>query len=65
MKDIRDLYLQRAEQLAEMTYDTDFYSLSKARQYEVYQLAEQDVNSDIVDEADFRRECHEDFGEDR
>lgn len=55
MMDLREMYYQRADELAEELYSKEFYELSMELQNEVWLMAERDVIDDCADYADMRR----------
>ena len=55
MADLKDMYQEKAEELAQEEYKTDFYDLPEDTQMAVYNLAMGLVTDRLMDEADLRR----------
>ena len=57
MKDLKEMYMERADQLAMQIYDKEFYDLTKEQQDKLYGVAESDVVNGLADYADCLRKA--------
>ena len=46
--DIKAKYMEKADELAQMAWDLDFYDLPTDKQYGIYALAVEEVNDDLA-----------------
>jgi len=52
MLDLKDKYMERAEELAYELYGKFFYDLSEKQRSDIWSRAEQDVHDKLADEAE-------------
>ena len=57
MKDLKEMYMDRADELAMMIYDKEFYDLTKEQQGKLWVVAESHVVNEMVDRADCLRKA--------
>ena len=62
MIDLKEMYMDRAEEIALETYGMEFYNLDSWRQQRVYEQAERDVIDGLADHADNLVESNKDRG---
>jgi len=56
MRDIKDAYQCKADEIAQQRYSREFYDLSPQLRYQVWFEAERAVMDDIATQADLRRD---------
>ncbi len=55
--DLKEMYMERADELAMELYDKEFYELTESQRDTLYAKAEMDVVDGCADHADFLRKA--------